>query len=137
MSYLSDWAEQVINRDNNCVLCGSKHDLEAHHVFKVNEYDDAYLDLNNGITLCNKCHLLYHEKYGLNCSLKNLLEFKSDVFNPSLAKLKKKYEFVKNQIKILENQKDNAHIQIKNLEKKNQKLKKKNKKLRKRLKEYQ
>lgn len=122
MSYLSDWAEKVINRDTHCVLCGSRQNLEAHHVFKVNMYDDAYLDINNGVTLCRKCHSLYHEKYGLDCNLKNLLELKYDVYNPSFAKLKIKYGNVVNQME--------------NLEKKNKKLKKKNRKLRKRLKEY-
>ena len=121
MSYLSDWAEKVIHRDNKCVICGSKHNLEAHHVFKVNQYDDAYLDLNNGITLCNDCHALYHKVYGIDCNLKNLLDLKNDRVNPSCAKLKVKYHHV--------------HSQMKNLEKKNRKLKTKNRKLRKRLRE--
>ena len=122
MTYLFDWAEQVINRDHNCAICGSYQNLEAHHIFKVNNYDDAYLDLNNGITLCNKCHSLYHKNYGLDCNLKNLLELKSEVFYPTFGKLKKKYA--------------NVHTQMKNLEKRNRDLKKKNRKLRKRLKEY-
>ena len=89
MTYLSDWAEQVINRDHNCAICGSYQNLQSHHIFKVNNYDDAYLDLNNGITMCSKCHALYHERYGLDCNLKNLLELKSEVFYPSFGKLKR------------------------------------------------
>lgn len=34
MNYLSDWTEKVVNRDNTCVICGIKENLEAHHVFK-------------------------------------------------------------------------------------------------------
>ena len=119
MSYLSDWAEKVMHRDSKCVICGSKNSLEAHHVFKVNKYDDAYLDINNGITLCKGCHEMYHERYGLDCNLKNLLDLKRDMANPSYAKLKVKYDLV--------------HNQMRNLEKKNRKLKTKNRKLRKRL----
>ena len=91
MSYLSDWAEQVINRDRNCVVCGSKKNLEAHHVFKVNMYDDAYLDLNNGITLCHSCHEKYHSRYGLDCNINNLLNFKTTYFNEVLLYLGKEF----------------------------------------------
>ena len=131
MTYLSDWAEKVINRDINCVICGSKQNLEAHHIFKVHNYDDFYLDMNNGITLCSNCHLKYHEKYGLECNIKNLLELKNDIDNPLFGKLKKKYDTLNNQKKQLEKKYYNVHFQMKNLEKKNRDLKKKNRKLRK------
>ena len=51
--------------------------------------------------------------------MKNLLDLKRDMANPSYAKLKVKY--------------DHVHNQMRNLEKKNRKLKTKNRKLRKRL----
>ncbi|MBO4516044.1 HNH endonuclease [bacterium] len=147
MSYLSDWAEQVIKRDRNCVICGSKQDLEAHHIFKVNNYDDAYLDLNNGIALCRKCHLNFHETYGLDCNIKNLLEFKENASNQSYSKLKKKYDIiyfqktnlekkyqsVNREIKKLQRKYSNVHFHMYNIEEKNKKLKKENKRLRKRL----
>ena len=101
MSYLSDWAENVKKRDRNCVICGSKQNLEAHHVFKVNEYDDAYLDLNNGITLCHRCHNRYHQKYGLDCNIKNLLDLKNEITLPFHEKLIKKHGNVCNQLNIL------------------------------------
>lgn len=140
MSYLSDWAEQVINRDRNCVVCGSKKNLEAHHVFKVNMYDDAYLDLNNGITLCHSCHEKYHSRYGLDCNIKNLLNFKSEIKDPSHEKLIKNHSKVCNELGIL-SKKYNTLIkkhestcsQNKDLEEKNRKLKKKNKKLKRKI----
>ena len=119
MSYLSDWAEQVKIRDKNCVICGSKQNLDAHHIFKVNKYDDAYLDLNNGVALCEKCHNRYHNKYGLDCSIKNLLELKRQMTTPKCEKLKMKCDFLCNKVE--------------KLEKKNKKLKKKNNKLRKKI----
>lgn len=140
MSYLSDWAEKVINRDRNCVICGSKQNMEAHHVFKVNEYDDAYLDLNNGITLCHKCHDKYHGKYGLDCNIKNLLNFKNDISNPSHEKLIKKHGKACNQLKNLKEKHKNLTEKHeitcehkRNLEKKNRELKRENKKLRKKM----
>ena len=140
MSYLSDWAEQVINRDSKCVLCGSKQNLEAHHIFKVHEFDDAYLDLNNGITLCRKCHRKFHDTYGLDCNIKNLLDFKIEVMNPSHEKLIKKHGKVCNQVKNLkeiniklQQKHDTTCSQNRDLEEKNKKLKKENKKLRKKI----
>ena len=137
---LSDWAEQVIKRDSNCVLCGSKQNLEAHHIFKVNEFDDAYLDLNNGITLCKSCHKKYHDKYGLDCNIKNLLEIKLELSNPSYKRLIKNHGNACNQIKklketnrILEKKHENTCSQKRDLEEKNKKLKKENKKLRKKM----
>ena len=140
MSYLSDWAEQVINRDGKCVICDSKHNLESHHIFKVNKYDDTYLDLNNGITLCQSCHEKYHDKYGLDCTIKNLLEFKSEINNPVHEKLKKNHGMVCNQLRNLKETYDNLlkkHekicCQCRDLEEKNRKLKKENKRLRKKM----
>ena len=140
MSYLSDWAEQVINRDGKCVICDSKQNLESHHLFKVNKYDDAYLDLNNGITLCQSCHEKYHDKYGLDCNIKNLLEFKSEMNNPSHEKLKKNHGMVCSQLRTLKETYDNLLMkhektccQSRDLEEKNKKLKKENKRLRKKM----
>ena len=85
----------------------------------MNNYDEAYFDLNDGIALCRQCRLNYPDKFGLDCNLRNLFELKSDVIHPSCAKLKKEYPLIIDQIK--------------NLEKKNKKLNQKNRKLRKRL----
>lgn len=119
MTYLGDWVEKVIERDNKCVICGTRQNLEVHHVFKVNNYDDAYLDINNGITLCKSCHDNYHDKFGANCSIKNLLSLKKDFVTNDYNKLYKKYHAIK--------------IHQKNADKKINKLKKKNRLLRKRL----
>lgn len=140
MSYLSDWAEQVIKRDRNCILCGSKQNLEAHHIFKVNEFDEAYLDLNNGITLCKNCHNKYHDKYGHDCNIKNLLEIKYELSNPAYHRLIKNHGNACNQIKKLkaanrklEKKYMNVCSQNWDLGEENKKLKKENKKLRKKM----
>lgn len=64
------WQQAIKRRDKECIYCGSKNELEAHHVFSVNDMiikynitkrDDAinckeFWNLDNGITLCRKCH---------------------------------------------------------------------------------
>lgn len=72
----NDWRESVYKRDNfTCKLCGkTKCGLNAHHIepyhkvlkkYKPETVTDAYeiyelWDLNNGITLCEKCHKKIH-----------------------------------------------------------------------------
>ena len=44
-------------RDNNkCVICGDSA-TAAHHIFDRTLYDNGGYYLNNGASLCDKCHL--------------------------------------------------------------------------------
>lgn len=65
------WYEDVKKRDNyECQHCGIKkgedegvyNRLEAHHIFYFAQYHSLTNghNLNNGITLCHKCHMAYH-----------------------------------------------------------------------------
>jgi 5-methylcytosine-specific restriction enzyme A len=45
---------------NYCAACGSKKDLEVHHIVPVHLDASLELDTSNLITLCSKsCHLLF------------------------------------------------------------------------------
>ena len=54
------WKNEVLERDNHtCQLCGCNDEdaiLHIHHIKKYSEYKHLRTDINNGITLCNKCH---------------------------------------------------------------------------------
>ena len=65
------WTEQVKKRDENiCQVCGSKSKmLNAHHIIPKS-YNETRHDLNNGITLCFKCH-----KVGKNGAHMNAIWF--------------------------------------------------------------
>ena len=61
------WRNDVFKRDNyTCKKCGDNkgHNLNAHHI--INHCKDKSLryDVNNGITLCDKCHIAFHKQYG-------------------------------------------------------------------------
>jgi 5-methylcytosine-specific restriction endonuclease McrA len=60
-NYIYHWAKAVIKRDGEkCKLCNREGKLTAHHLFCYAEYPELRVDINNGITLCHKCHYDFH-----------------------------------------------------------------------------
>jgi hypothetical protein len=58
------WSALVRERDGKCTECGSIDDLHAHHIKAFKDYPELRYDVNNGITLCGKCHRDYHKIHG-------------------------------------------------------------------------
>jgi len=55
------WKKAILNRDDfKCKSCGSDQNLHIHHIEPVKTNIKKITDLNNGITLCNKCHRKIH-----------------------------------------------------------------------------
>ena len=52
------WRKSVFERDNyTCQMCSiTCTALEAHHKHRFSDYKDKRFDIDNGITLCKKCH---------------------------------------------------------------------------------
>lgn len=68
-----DWRNSIYKRDNySCMCCKvdanklrqNELKIHAHHIKNFKDYPDCRIDLDNGITLCEKCHLLFHSLYG-------------------------------------------------------------------------
>lgn len=61
-----EWRRKVFERDGfTCAICkkvGGR--LNAHHIKRFSKYKSLRTDLNNGITLCEKCHRELHRKEG-------------------------------------------------------------------------
>ena len=85
LSKSAEWRKAIYKRDNyTCQKCEGKDNLEAHHIKsfkeilidnKIKTISDALnceelWDLNNGITLCQKCHSLTDSYRGKNICLK-------------------------------------------------------------------
>ena len=61
------WRKSIYMRDKwICQHCGyngwswSGRKLHAHHIKSLRQYPELKLDINNGITLCDKCHASLH-----------------------------------------------------------------------------
>jgi 5-methylcytosine-specific restriction endonuclease McrA len=63
----TQWRKVVFTRDGyTCQKCGDQGGhghrviLNAHHIKHWAKHPELRYDINNGITLCKKCHLLEH-----------------------------------------------------------------------------
>jgi 5-methylcytosine-specific restriction endonuclease McrA len=57
------WRKAILARDGfACRECGARGYLHAHHLAGFMDRPDLRFDLENGITLCRKCHGAIHGK---------------------------------------------------------------------------
>jgi len=70
------WRKAVYERDNwICQKCGeSGGKLNAHHINNFADYPEIRFAIDNGVTLCKKCHIKFHKKYGRKNNTKEQLE---------------------------------------------------------------
>ena len=76
LEYIS-WRKEVFERDNyTCQCCGDNKggNLNAHHKNARNLFPNEKYDVNNGVTLCEKCHKEFHHIYGYGNNTKKQFE---------------------------------------------------------------
>lgn len=66
----SEWRRKVFKRDNyTCQECNkTKCYIEAHHIKAKSKHPELIFDVDNGLTLCKKCHKLT-DNYGWKAKL--------------------------------------------------------------------
>lgn len=57
---LAAWAVQVKERDTSCLCCSATDNLHAHHILPKINFPHYALLVDNGITLCDPCHIQEH-----------------------------------------------------------------------------
>ena len=70
------WREANFARDNfTCQKCKERGgELRCHHIQNFAQFPELRFAINNGITLCEKCHKLFHKKYNIRNNTKEQLE---------------------------------------------------------------
>ena len=54
---IKGWRTQVFERDGHrCILCRSVENLTAHHLIAWMTSPELRFEIDNGVTLCRKCH---------------------------------------------------------------------------------
>lgn len=62
---VAKWRRAVLARDNHrCTACGSAEKLHAHHIIRWADDPSQRLNVLNGTTLCEPCHINEHQTYG-------------------------------------------------------------------------
>jgi 5-methylcytosine-specific restriction endonuclease McrA len=60
-----DWRLSVFKRDRFCCrYCGKKSNIVAHHLYSYAIHVVLRTVIDNGVTLCTKCHNAFHALYG-------------------------------------------------------------------------
>lgn len=70
------WRQRVFKRDGyKCQIC-KKHssNLNAHHLNSWDVHKEQRFLVINGISLCEDCHLSFHQKYGFGSNTKQQFE---------------------------------------------------------------
>lgn len=72
----ASWAGAVKYRDGyKCRKCGNENNLHAHHILSFSKYPEYGDDINNGVTLCLRCHKHFHKRYGKGGGFEALYSF--------------------------------------------------------------
>lgn len=73
-----DWVQLVYRRDDyTCQKCRKRGGrLNAHHIKGYADYPELRTDVDNGITLCEECHQIFHKSFGYTkFTAEDLIEF--------------------------------------------------------------
>jgi hypothetical protein len=126
----SEAKDKLIKKSAKCIACGSRKNLEPHHIIPCHVYDELFLDENNLALLCTSCHNRYHQTcFPIN--RKTFEEFCRKKHRPKAEKKKRRYTQKKYEPHPLY-----SKIKINDFRKKQPKNRRKRKRRKKKLKRY-
>lgn len=76
----SSWANAVIARDHGtCSSCGaSEVEMHAHHIKPYRDFPELRFAVENGVTLCHRCHRALHRKHSADSAIEQVVEERVD-----------------------------------------------------------
>ena len=57
------WRNNVVVRDGGCLVCKTKKSLHAHHLHDFSYHKELRYVVENGATLCEEHHTMFHCDY--------------------------------------------------------------------------
>lgn len=68
------WRMSVFERDKyTCRKCGiSEKKMHAHHILGFKKHPEHIYSIDNGLTLCKRCHINFHSVFGIYRATKEL-----------------------------------------------------------------
>lgn len=71
-SEYTEFVKIVLKRDNYvCQCCGSKNNLQVHHLYGYAGFPEYRIDQSQAITLCDNCHISFHNWHTSRCGKSN------------------------------------------------------------------
>jgi hypothetical protein len=94
-----EWRNKVFKRDfYKCRHCGSKKEIEAHHIIEWAKCVETRFDIDNGLTLCIICHGKVHNTNFGPRIIRKCIDCKTPVARKSIRCLSCYYLARKNKI---------------------------------------
>jgi 5-methylcytosine-specific restriction endonuclease McrA len=77
LRFAHGWRSAVFKRDNYvCQVCSNRGGrLHAHHLDSWSAYPLRRIFLDNGTTLCIKCHKDFHSRYGNDVTKEDFINY--------------------------------------------------------------
>uniref|UniRef100_A0A6M3LXQ1 HNH nuclease domain-containing protein n=1 Tax=viral metagenome TaxID=1070528 RepID=A0A6M3LXQ1_9ZZZZ len=75
------WRDAVFKRDDyTCMKCNERGCvLHPHHLESKSKNPDLAYTVSNGVTLCEKCHKIFHKKFGIYTNKRQYENFCSSI----------------------------------------------------------
>jgi hypothetical protein len=71
-----EWAQEIYKKESyKCQRCGKRGKLNAHHILSKARVPHLKYNPNNGICLCEECHIQFHVAHGKITTSQDLFEF--------------------------------------------------------------
>lgn len=70
-----NWCYEVHKKHKfSCKVCNTNRNIVAHHLYSYSSHENIRLEVNNGVTLCQKHHIAFHKQFGYRNNTKEQFE---------------------------------------------------------------